>query len=49
MAWEAGVWVQAKEYKIVGAALAAARTRAGLTQAQLAKLLPQATILRVEL
>jgi transcriptional regulator with XRE-family HTH domain len=33
------VWVQPKEYKIVGAALAAVRERAGLTQQQLAKLL----------
>jgi transcriptional regulator with XRE-family HTH domain len=33
------VWVQPKEYRHVGAALAAARDRAGLTQAQLAKLL----------
>ncbi len=33
------MWVQPREYKHVGAALAAARDRAGLTQAQLAKLL----------
>jgi len=39
MAGEAAVWVQPKEYKIVGAALAAARERAALTQSQLAKLL----------
>ncbi len=31
------MWVQPKEYQIVGAALAAARDRAGLTQQQLAK------------
>ena len=31
------MWVQPKEHKVVGAALAAARKRAGLTQAQLAK------------
>jgi len=40
------VWVS--EYKHVGAALAAARDRAGLTQAQLAKL-PQTAIFRVQL
>jgi transcriptional regulator with XRE-family HTH domain len=33
------VWVQPKEYRHVGAALAAARDRAGLTQTELAKLL----------
>jgi transcriptional regulator with XRE-family HTH domain len=33
------VWVQPREYKHVGDALAAARDRAGLTQAQLARLL----------
>jgi transcriptional regulator with XRE-family HTH domain len=33
------VWVQPKEHKLVGAALAAARERVGLTQVQLAKLL----------
>jgi transcriptional regulator with XRE-family HTH domain len=33
------VWVQPKEYKHVGAALAAARERVGLTQAQLEKAL----------
>jgi transcriptional regulator with XRE-family HTH domain len=40
------VWVQPREYKAVGAALAAARERAGLTQQQLAKLLrkPQSFI-----
>ena len=37
MAGEAAVWVQPKDYKIVGAALAAARDRAGLTQKQLAR------------
>lgn len=31
------MWVQPKEHKVVGSALAAARKRAGLTQAQLAK------------
>jgi hypothetical protein len=45
-----GVWVQPKEYRIVGAALAAARDRAGLTQAQLAKLLrkPQSFVSNYE-
>ena len=33
------MWVQPKEYKVVGAVLAAARDRAGLTQTQLARLL----------
>jgi transcriptional regulator with XRE-family HTH domain len=33
------VWVQQKDYKIVGAALANARERAGLTQKELARLL----------
>ena len=33
------MWVQPKEYKLVGAALAAARDRADLTQKQLARLL----------
>jgi transcriptional regulator with XRE-family HTH domain len=44
------VWVQPKEYKVVGAALAAARERAGLTQQQLAKLLrkPQSFISNYE-
>jgi transcriptional regulator with XRE-family HTH domain len=44
------VWVQPKEQKIVGAALAAARDRAGLTQAQLAKLLhkPQSFVSNYE-
>jgi hypothetical protein len=42
------VWVQPKDYKHVGAALAAARERAGLTQQQLARLLrkPQSSFLR---
>lgn len=31
------MWVQPKEYKVVGAVLASARRRAGLTQIQLAK------------
>lgn len=31
------MWVQPREYKVVGAVLALARRRAGLTQAQLAK------------
>jgi transcriptional regulator with XRE-family HTH domain len=31
------VWVQPREYKVLGAALATARERAGLTQQQLAK------------
>jgi transcriptional regulator with XRE-family HTH domain len=33
------VWVQPREHKLVGAVLAQARERAGLTQVQLAKLL----------
>ena len=33
------MWVQPKEYKVIGAALAAARQRAGLTQQELARLL----------
>jgi transcriptional regulator with XRE-family HTH domain len=44
------VWVQPKEYRHVGAALAAARDRAGLTQVELAKLLrkPQSFISNYE-
>ena len=44
------MWVQPKEYKHVGAALAAARDRAGLTQAQLARLLrkPQSFVSNYE-
>jgi transcriptional regulator with XRE-family HTH domain len=44
------VWVQPKEYKVVGAALAAARERAGLTQEQLAKKLrkPQSFVSNYE-
>ena len=44
------MWVQPKEYKHVGAALVAARERAGLTQAQLAKLLrkPQSFVSNYE-
>jgi transcriptional regulator with XRE-family HTH domain len=44
------VWVQPKEYKIIGAALAAARDRAGLTQVQLARLLrkPQSFVSNYE-
>ncbi len=44
------MWVQPKEYKHVGAALAAARDRAGLTQVQLAKLLrkPQSFVSNYE-
>jgi predicted transcriptional regulator len=44
------VWVQPKEHKQVGAALAAARDRAGLTQSQLAKLLrkPQSFVSNYE-
>jgi transcriptional regulator with XRE-family HTH domain len=44
------VWVQPKEYKIVGAALAAARERAGLTQTQLARLIhkPQSFVSNYE-
>jgi len=50
MARRPTVWVQPKEYKHVGAALAAARDRAGLTQAQLAKLLrkPQSFVSNYE-
>ena len=33
------MWVQPREHKLVGAVLAQARERAGLTQVQLAKLL----------
>jgi transcriptional regulator with XRE-family HTH domain len=33
------VWVQPREHELVGAVLAQARERAGLTQVQLAKLL----------
>jgi transcriptional regulator with XRE-family HTH domain len=44
------VWVQPREYEHVGAALAAARGRAGLTQAQLARLLrkPQSFVSNYE-
>lgn len=44
------MWVQPKEYKAVGAALAAARGRAGLTQKQLARLLrkPQSFVSNYE-
>lgn len=44
------MWVQPKEYKHVGAALAAARDRAGLTRAQLARLLrkPQSFVSNYE-
>ena len=44
------MWVQPKEYKIVGAALAGARARAGLTQQQLARLLrkPQSFVSNYE-
>jgi transcriptional regulator with XRE-family HTH domain len=50
MAGEAAVWVQPKEYKVVGAALAAARERAGLTQKQLARKLrkPQSFVSNYE-
>ena len=50
MAGEATVWVQPKEYKIVGAALAKARERAGLTQKQLARKLrkPQSFVSNYE-
>jgi transcriptional regulator with XRE-family HTH domain len=50
--WPGGpaVWVQPKEYRDVGAALAAARNRAGLTQDELAELLrkPQSFISNYE-
>lgn len=44
------MWVQQKEYKVVGAALAAARDRAGLTQQVLAKRLakPQSFVSNYE-
>jgi transcriptional regulator with XRE-family HTH domain len=44
------VWVQPREHKAVGAALAAARERAKLTQQQLAKLLrkPQSFVSNYE-
>jgi transcriptional regulator with XRE-family HTH domain len=44
------VWVQPKDHKHVGAALAAARERADLTQVQLAKLLrkPQSFVSNYE-
>ena len=44
------MWVQPKEYRDVGAALAAARNRAGLTQDELAELLrkPQSFISNYE-
>jgi len=44
------VWVNPKDYKHVGAALASARERAGLTQQQLAKLLrkPQSFVSNYE-
>jgi transcriptional regulator with XRE-family HTH domain len=44
------VWVQQRDYKVVGAALAAARGRAGLTQQQLATLLrkPQSFVSNYE-
>jgi transcriptional regulator with XRE-family HTH domain len=44
------VWVQQKDYKIVGAALAAARKREGLTQKALARLLrkPQSFVSNYE-
>jgi transcriptional regulator with XRE-family HTH domain len=44
------VWVQQKEYEHVGAALAAARERAGLTQVALARLLrkPQSFVSNYE-
>jgi transcriptional regulator with XRE-family HTH domain len=44
------VWVQPRDHAIVGAALAAARERAGLTQQQLAKLLrkPQSFVSNYE-
>ena len=44
------MWVQPREYKLVGAALARARERAGLTQVQLATLLrkPQSFVSNYE-
>jgi transcriptional regulator with XRE-family HTH domain len=50
MAGAKAVWVQQREYGEVGAALAQARERAGLTQQQLAKLLrkPQSFVSNYE-
>jgi transcriptional regulator with XRE-family HTH domain len=50
MARRPAVWVQPKEYKHVGAALAAARDRAGLSQKQVARLLrkPQSFVSNYE-
>jgi|SoimicMinimDraft_17_1059745.scaffolds.fasta_scaffold47025_1 transcriptional regulator with XRE-family HTH domain len=50
MAGARTVWVQQREYRDVGAALADARARAGLSQQQLAKLLrkPQSFISNYE-
>ena len=50
MAGAGAVWVQQKEYRDVGAALAGARERAGLTQHQLAKALrkPQSFVSNYE-
>ena len=44
------MWVQPKEYKVVGAALAGARERTGLTQKQLARKLrkPQSFVSNYE-
>ena len=44
------MWVQPREYKVVGDALAAARERAGLSQVQLAKRLrkPQSFVSNYE-
>jgi transcriptional regulator with XRE-family HTH domain len=44
------VWVNPKDYRLVGAALAAARERAGLTQVQLARQLrkPQSFVSNYE-
>jgi transcriptional regulator with XRE-family HTH domain len=43
-------WVQAEHYRIVGAALAAARMRANLTQVELARRLqkPQSVVSQIE-
>jgi transcriptional regulator with XRE-family HTH domain len=50
LAGAGAVWVQQREYREVGAALARARERAGLTQQQLAKLLrkPQSFVSNYE-
>ena len=43
------MWVKPREYKVVGAALAAARDRAGLNTGAIGEAASQAAILRFEL